>query len=90
MAVASIIFLQGEEGREITDKLYDVEGVVARGATEESIAAAVEYLTQWDYGEYHNVTEEAQHGTQDDVWELGKYTLTANLGLGYVGLSKTI
>ena len=90
MAVASIIFLHGEEGREIADKLYDVEGVVARGATKESIAAAVEYLTQWDYGEYHDVTEDAQHGTQDDVWELGKYTLTANLGLGYVGLSKTI
>ena len=90
MAVASIVFIDGEEGRELTDKLYNVEGVVAHGITEESVTEAVEYLKQWDMGEYDTVTDEEQHGSRDDVMDHHEYTLSANLGLGYLALSKTI
>jgi hypothetical protein len=88
-----IVFLQGDDGREVADRLFNVEGVVAHGITAESAREAVEYLSQWDYGDNDGeLREEPPAGTEDAIVyaDGGEYVLTANLGLGYVGLSRIV
>lgn len=84
----TIVYLDGDEGRCVVDGLYDVCGVVARGATSETVADTAAYLTQWDDGEDYDVSERAPWGAYDDTWTLDGYTLSANLGLGYVALQR--
>jgi hypothetical protein len=87
---ANIVFMQGDEGRELVDSLCQVEGVVAHGATAESITQTIEYLAQWDFGteSEYDIREEIGAGTHDTTVEEGEYVLTWNLGLGYVGLMR--
>lgn len=87
---SEVIFMQGDEAEQVLTKLAHIEGVVVHGATEESIAEAVEYLSQWDHGEDHRVTDTLGAGTHDDVAEHNGYVLTWNVGLTYVGLSRII
>lgn len=89
---ASIIFAQGDEAREIVDRLERVDGVVAFGATDETISETVDYLSQWDFGDEseHDVTAELGAGTHDRIETVGDYILTWNLGLGYVGLARKL
>jgi hypothetical protein len=99
MRYVDIVFLTGDD--DITDALYNVEGVVAHGMTEESIAVAIEHMLQWDYGEGEEV-EYVPHdsfyaadsggpwGSSDDIHHQtgvdGCLALSSNLGLGYAGL----
>lgn len=85
-----IVFLDGDEGRDRTDELYNVEGVVNHGATAESITGAIGYLTGWDYADADDVHDERTAGANDDTWQEGEYILTANSGLGYIGLERVI
>lgn len=87
---SEIVFMQGDEAEQVLTKLAHIEGVVIHGATEESIAEAVEYLSQWDHGEDHRVTDTLGAGTHDDVAEHNGYVITWNVGLTYVGLSRII
>lgn len=89
---ANIVFMQDDEGREVVDSLCNVEGVVAHGATAESIMKTIEYLSQWDYGDEseYDIREEIGAGTNDTVVEYDEYVLTYNLGLGYVGLMRKV
>jgi len=86
MKYVDIVFMQGDEGREVVDRLCNVEGILAHGATAESIAEAIEYLSQWDYGDDDNVRDDTGAGTNDTTVEDDTYVLSWNLGLGYVGL----
>lgn len=83
---ASIVFVQGEEGREVTDALFNVEGVVQHGATDESVAEAIRYLSDWEHEDLMEWSETAPWGSQDDTWEQDGYVLAANSGLGYASL----
>jgi hypothetical protein len=88
-----IVFLQGDEGREVADRLFTVEGACAHGITAESAEEAVEYLSQWDYGDDDGeLRDELPAGSNDAVIfaDGGEYVLTAHLGLGYVGLSRIV
>jgi len=85
----NIVFMQGDEGRDVVDKLANVEDIMVRGATAESIAQAVEYLSQWDYGD-DDIRDDIGAGSDDTVVEHGGYVLTYNVGLGYVGLLRPI
>lgn len=85
-----IVFMQGDEGCEVVDRLCRVEGVVAHGATDATIADAIEYLSQWDYGDDDNVRADLGAGSRDEIVERDGYVLTWNLGLGYVGLSRRV
>lgn len=87
---ARIVFMQGDEGREVVDRLCNVDGVVAYGATRETMEHAIDYLSQWDYGDENEVVETLGHGTLDDVVEHGEYILAWNLGLGYVSLDRIV
>jgi hypothetical protein len=89
---ANIVFMQDEEGREVVDRLCNVEGILAHGATAESITETIEYLSQWDYGDEsdHYAREDIGAGVNDEVVEEGDYVLTWNLGLGYVGLMRKV
>ena len=65
MGYAQIVFAQGDEGRELVDKIERVEGVVAHGPTPETVVTAVEYLAQWDYGDEseHDVRDSSSRGS---------------------------
>lgn len=86
----SVVFLAGEDGRELVDALCRVEGVVARGATDESVAAAVEVLAAWDDDDaaLGNNYDGPPWAATDQTADVGHYVLAWNLGLGYVSLSR--
>ena len=90
----TIVFLQGDEASPVIDMLYGWQGDEWHchylGATTEGVDAALEYLRQWDYGDPGEERDTPSAGTSDARWELadGAYLLTANLGLGYVGLER--
>lgn len=90
----TIVFLQGDEASEVIDLLYGWQGDEYHchylGATSEGIDAALEFLKAWDYGEPAEEHTSPSCGTSDDSWVLadGAYLLSANLGLGYVGLER--
>lgn len=87
---SEIVFMQDDEGREVVDRLANVDGVVAYGPTEESIEATVEYLAQWDYADDYDVRDTLSAGAHDIVIEHNGYVLSFNVGLGYVGLARII
>ena len=88
----NIVFIQGEESNEPLDLLYNsVTPVHYTGATEESIAAAFEYLRQWDYGEQSEECECPSAGIGDRWFsDDGAYILSANLGMSYIGLVRVV
>lgn len=103
MRYIDIVFLQGDD--DITDALYNVEGVVAHGQTEESIDAAIQYMLQWDYGEGEEqeyVPSENFYATDPGgPWGAGSdvhhqrdgetcLVLSSHLGLGHAGLIRII
>ena len=53
---------------------------------------AINYLKQWDYSEYHHVTENylKEIGDNDEVFETENYILTYNLRLTYICLYKKL
>lgn len=91
----NVIFIQDDEDG-IIDTLYNIDGIVIHGATEESIQAAGEYLAQWDFGEETDMahTEEGDNpaGSRDDEWNVTvggiDYVIAANAMLGYVGMTR--
>ena len=88
-----IVFIQGDEARALVDALFDVEGVVAHGATQQSITAAVEILAQYDGDDnvLYDVEKTPVPWSHDDkTWVEGQYILSAHLGLGHISLAKII
>lgn len=78
---AQIVFIQGHEANKPISILNNYG--------EEK---AIKYLTQWDFGEYHQVTENylKEIGDSDEVYETAAHILTYNLRLNYVGLYKKL
>ena len=73
-----IVFLQGDEAREPLD-LLDREGA----------AAAMSYLTQWDFGgESEHSPRTRPWGTSDHTFRDGDYVMSYNTRLGYIGLCR--
>ena len=91
---ANIVFMQNAEGREIVDQIERVDGAVAYGPTDETVADAIVYLSQWDQGDGHELRDEIGAGSRDQVTERDvdgtSYIVTWNLGLGYVGLMRRV
>jgi hypothetical protein len=58
------------DGVSLIDTLYNVEGVVLHGVTDESFDEAVDYLKAWDYGEAEEVIWDlsSKIGSDDDVF----------------------
>ena len=74
----SIVFAQGDDAGEPLG-LLDERGV----------AAAVEYLAQWDQGDgSEEPQKESSAGTSDYQERCGAYLLTWNNRLGYIGLER--
>lgn len=79
----SVVFLQGDEADRAL-RILDESGP----------ADAVDYLTQWDYGDettlasltYGYVYDQPGEGTNDQVMTCGDYALVVNTGIGYVSL----
>jgi hypothetical protein len=71
-----IVFLQGEEADEAL-AILDQHGE----------QAAVDYLSQWDYGEAGEEFSEPASGDDDDVYETDNgYRMSYNTRIGYIGL----
>jgi hypothetical protein len=76
---ANIVFMQGDQAEEPLQILNE------KGDSE-----LVAYLSQWDNGEYYDLTDHVPWGKSDTVKYIGEYILTYNTPLGYVGLSRKI
>ena len=75
----SIVFLQNEDAQPALT-LYrsgDVQG-------------AIDYMKQWDMGEYYDCANETGHGSADRTHEDGDYTAAFNTGLDYCSLEKKV
>lgn len=72
-----IVFMQGTDAYEAL-QILDEQG-------EE---AAIDFLAQWDYGDYGEAEEfnVPMSGEDDDVIENGHYRLSYNIRLRYIGL----
>lgn len=81
MRYQRIIFLQNDEAAE-----------PLRIREEQGTEAAIEYLAQWDFGDSSEEFAEPASGDSDDVVESenGRYRLTWNDRLGYIGLEGVI
>jgi hypothetical protein len=76
---ARIIFAQGDDAIEPL-AIYDDEGA----------DAAIDYLAQWDCGEYCDLSRDSSAGASDSQVTIGAYVLTVNESLGYIGLELII
>ncbi len=83
MTWATIVFIQGEEA-DLPLSLIDSDGPMA----------AVEYLSQWDYGERDDVRKEPPWGPHDNLHRIvdaGYETVLAwNAPLSYIGLHQLV
>lgn len=90
----TIVFIQGDESDEPLSLLYNRypnETWHYMGATAESIACTFAYMAQWDYGEPSEECDCPSAGIGDRwVSDDGQYILTANLGMGHIGLCRVI
>ena len=74
-----IVFMQGDDAQEalaILDKQGD--------------DAAIDFLSEWDYGDACPTDNEPRAGTSDTVHKHDNYLLTYNTSLGYIGLDRVI
>lgn len=76
---APIVFLQNEDAQPALD-MYRAGNV----------QGAIEYMKQWDMGEYYNTTPETGHGSADSTYEDGEYTAAFNTGMDYCSLEKKV
>ena len=89
--IVPVVFMQDEEASNVLDTLGNIDGVCVFGHTEESVAATVEYLSQWDSDMLPqtpvSLTEPV--GTEKRV-EHGGYVLTWNYSPSYVSLDRIV
>ena len=76
---ANIVFVRDSEADEPLEILNNL-----------GVGAAVEYLAQWDFNEYWDISDGPGMGTSDRSAEHNGYLLTYNTRLGYIGLEKII
>lgn len=93
-AYEHIVFLDGDEATEPLDILYNWQGddlhVHYTGPTAESIDAAFDYMSAWDYGEPGEQHEAPPSPAHVDAWTERSYRLSAHLGLGHIGLERVL
>jgi len=103
MPYQNVVFMDGDDASEPLAILHnrdrdpetgmDIdESVVWHCPTGESVAATFAYLAQWDYGEPAETYPESHAGSGDwqETSECGRYLMTYNVGLGYIGLERII
>ncbi len=89
------IYMQGDEGREVVDKLCHVDVDPEDGYDHASLEECVEYLLQWDSGEgvFYDVNPVPNADNIDDLkgtkFEGKGLVLSFNFGLGYISLART-
>ena len=74
-----IIFLQDDQANEVMNILR-----------EKGEDAAMDYLSQWDYGDVGEVRDEIPAGNADEKYERGEYIMHYNTPLGYAGLIRKL
>jgi hypothetical protein len=75
---ACIVFMQGWEAEEPLAML------------DQDSQLCLDYLKQWDCGEYYDLAEVSCAGTNDRKISFGDYHIIYNAGIGYIGLEKTL
>lgn len=51
---------------------------------------AIEFLSEWDYGDGGDIHEGPSYGTGDHTYFSGKWLLSYDLHRGYIGLEKRL
>ena len=72
-----VVFMQGEDANEALNVL-----------DEQGEAAAIDHLAQWDNGDEGETRGTPSAGSQDVTYRDGRYLLTYNRALGYIGLER--
>lgn len=90
-SIVPIVYMQDSEADTVLDTLGNIDGVVIFGHTEESVAATVEHLSQWDQGGDLDQPYELPDtvGTERRVEHNG-YVLTWNYSPSYVSLDRLV
>jgi hypothetical protein len=83
-----VVYLADEDGRALSDVLFNVEGVVAHGMTIESAHKVLDELLPWmtpgmDTADSPGLGDADQWMVLEDRW-----LVSGNLGLGYVALAE--
>ena len=75
---STIIYMQGDEAREVLD-ILDTYGE----------GAALDYLVQWDHGEDHDVRDAAPYPSHynTEEWDMGDFTYVIAYDMGLVDIS---
>lgn len=83
MKHSNIIFFQDENANEVLTIL-----------NEKGEQAAFDFLKQWDYGESpieeNNDKDWMPWGNSDRLYKVGKYVMSYNIPLNYIGLTEII
>lgn len=75
MMIERVVFMQDSNATETLDILY-----------QNGQAAALEHLKQWHNPGEHETDTRWGYGAADYTYREGRYLMTYNTGLGYVGL----
>ena len=78
MKYQHIVFMQEDDADEAIDILCD-----------QGTEAAFEYMLQWYLGEGEE-TDTPPWGRNDHIYRFGKYVMSVNFGLPYIGLCEEI
>lgn len=84
---ATVVFIQDYENETIDKLLHELRIVSSMDDAEHT---AIEYLKQWDNGEYYeyyNISNEQPWGASDTVHKENEYILSYNTMLGYMALT---
>jgi hypothetical protein len=83
-----VIYLDGSEGSDLADILFNVEGVIVHGITLESAGKAFDSLIEWVTPGMDREDTAGLGGT--DRWVLldDRWLVSGNPGLGYVALTE--
>jgi hypothetical protein len=86
-----VVFMEGDDAYDLLDQLTRVDGVVMHGSTDDTVADAVRYLADWDYGQETtdaHTRDTEPWGKHDDRATVGNYVLSWNYNLAYVSLTR--
>ena len=86
MKYANIVFIHGHEDPQVDKLLQKLD------MGNKSIKESIDYLSQWDYGKEseYDLVDNPPYGTSDYTEQIGKYILSYNLRLGYMGLCRIV
>jgi len=87
----TIIYMDGDNADEPLNMLLrKTGGFIYQGATDKSVKKTLDYLKQWEDGDWFGLEPEPQWGPADTTIETEGYVIAYNSGLGYISLNRKV